>query len=117
MSLSNTEYRGFKIWHEPKPVPTRVWDWSFESANLETGGTGSSLEDCKLQIDEMLDDACPLVDDLDAPIRIYPGNLLQDCDAVAKRPEPEPSHDPFPLAAFISLVLIGCIVAYLYLTH
>ncbi len=58
------EYRGYTITHGAKPVPTRVWDYDFVHADYDGApdsgdrrcGNGASVDDCKEQIDELIED-------------------------------------------------------------
>lgn len=52
-------YRGFTIEHDPKPIPTRAHDYSFVHEDYDGPedkriGTGSSVQDCRDAIDDML---------------------------------------------------------------
>lgn len=57
-------YRGFEIWHMRTSVPPTEGDWEFshvdydgaEDANDDRLGSGCSVDDCKSQIDAMLDE-------------------------------------------------------------
>ena len=64
------DYRGYHIYFDPPPIPTRAADWHFYhdnyDAEVESDGTviqdprhgdGPSLEDCKAQIDEQIEEA------------------------------------------------------------
>ena len=52
-------YRGYRITYNPKPIPTRQFDWDFvhqdydgaEDANDHRAGSSASLEACKDEID------------------------------------------------------------------
>ena len=56
------KYNGFIITHWAKPIPDRSHDYDFvhedydgaEDAQDNRHGSGSSVEDCKAQIDELL---------------------------------------------------------------
>lgn len=61
--MKPVEYKGFSITHEPKPIPTKTmdYDWihpDYDGADGGNGlcGNGQSVEDCKEQIDELLDE-------------------------------------------------------------
>jgi hypothetical protein len=60
-------YRGFHIYYDPPPIPTRAHDWHFVSDNYDAEsfsdgshsdnglcGDGPTMESCVDQIDEML---------------------------------------------------------------
>jgi hypothetical protein len=55
------EYKGYIISHEPKPIPSRAFDWDYlheafdgaPDAEDSRCGNGASTEDCKDQIDDM----------------------------------------------------------------
>lgn len=54
-------YRGFTIDHAPPPIPDRSHDWQFAHEDYDGPGdkrcgTGANVEDCKQQIDEILED-------------------------------------------------------------
>jgi hypothetical protein len=54
-------YKGFTITHDPKPISSRAWDYDFAHKDYDGPGdircgNGSSVEDCKAQIDEILED-------------------------------------------------------------
>ena len=56
-----TKYRGFEIYSDPPPIPTRAHDWAFVHEDYDgpgdnRHGTGRSVEDCHTQIDEMIED-------------------------------------------------------------
>lgn len=54
------QYRGFVIYYDPPPVPTRIWDWHFIHRDFDGApdafdhriGAGDSAADCARQIDE-----------------------------------------------------------------
>ncbi len=56
------EYKNYKISYNPKPIPTSVFDWDWQADGFDgaidsqddRAGTGSSVDDCKRQIDELL---------------------------------------------------------------
>jgi len=50
-----TEYRGFRITLLPKPIPLRHFDYDFWSPQSGDGGSGASEQDCKDQVDELLE--------------------------------------------------------------
>ena len=53
-------YRGFHIYFDPPPIPTRANDWHFvhddydgaEDANDNRHGHAASVEECKAEIDD-----------------------------------------------------------------
>jgi len=54
-------YRGFKIEHSLKPIPSRVFDWSFvhedyDGPEDDRCGDAESLAGCFREIDQYLDD-------------------------------------------------------------
>lgn len=61
--MSNlTIYKGFRITYEPKPIPLSCFDYDWYSPESGDGGSGSTVEDCKSQIDEILEhisSGCP----------------------------------------------------------
>jgi hypothetical protein len=61
-------YRGYQIYFDPPPIPTRNCDWHFVHDDYDGApnepdegpadhrcGSGSSIEDCKAQIDDIDD--------------------------------------------------------------
>lgn len=55
------EYRNWEIDYLPPPIPTRAHDWQAVHDNYDGDGnmlivTGPSLEDCKEQIDERMEE-------------------------------------------------------------
>lgn len=56
-------YRGFRIYHDPKPIPDRRHDWEYAhedydgapDSNDDRHGTAASLEAAKAAIDSMLE--------------------------------------------------------------
>ena len=58
------EYRGYTITYWAKPVPTRAWDYDFSHEDYDGApdsgdhrcGNGASVEDCKEQIDDLIED-------------------------------------------------------------
>lgn len=58
------QYRGYNITYWAKPVPTRAWDYDFAHEDYDGApdsgdhrcGNGASVEDCKEQIDEIIED-------------------------------------------------------------
>ena len=56
------QHRDHIIWHNPKPIPTRVldWDWchqDFDGPGDEREGHAATLEAAKEAIDEMIEEA------------------------------------------------------------
>ena len=54
-------YRGFWIDYDPPPIPTNAADWhfwhdSFDGPGDHRCGSAASAEDCRLAIDEILED-------------------------------------------------------------
>ena len=53
-------YKGFIISHDPKPIPSRAFDWDYMHEDFDGApdaednrcGNGASLQDCKDQIDD-----------------------------------------------------------------
>jgi hypothetical protein len=49
-------YRGYTVYYDPPPVPTRRWDWHFyNDEDPELGmDHGPTPEDCMSQIDDLI---------------------------------------------------------------
>lgn len=60
--FTNAElYRGYWIDYNPPPIPVRDCDWSFSHIDFDGPGDnrygyGPSIEDCKAQIDEQIEE-------------------------------------------------------------
>lgn len=59
--MATTIYRNCHIYYDPPPIPTRAHDWhwyhdEYDGPGDRRCGSGPSVEDCKAQIDEALDD-------------------------------------------------------------
>ncbi len=51
-------YHGYKIYHDPPPIPTRTEDWQFVHEDYDGPGdprcgSAASLDACKQEIDEI----------------------------------------------------------------
>lgn len=57
--MSQIEYRGYTIRHNPPPIPTRKHDWEFVHVDYDGPedsriGTASSVDAAKEEIDEQI---------------------------------------------------------------
>lgn len=58
-----SQYRGYTISFDPKPIPSRDFDFDFSHEDYDGPGdhrcgSAGSVEDCMILIDEQLDDEC-----------------------------------------------------------
>jgi hypothetical protein len=67
--MVDEKYRGYIIGYSQKPIPTRAMDYDFYHEDVDGApdsgdnryGNGPSVEDCKAQIDEQIEEELPLV--------------------------------------------------------
>ncbi|MNS40589.1 hypothetical protein D3C72_729110 [compost metagenome] len=64
MSKAAVVYKGFKIYYDPKPIPTNKLDWNwvhddFDGApdsNDRRCGSAESIDACIVEIDDLIED-------------------------------------------------------------
>ena len=79
--MSKLTYRGYEIYFDPPPVPTRAWDWHYVHKDYDGPGDRrcgdeGSVEHCKQSIDELVEELA--VDELCAIAQKFRAGVLDE---------------------------------------